>query len=173
MNIDQIVEKMQHKTMQVQAKDALQYHFEGIKTNFKFEEGTGRVFNMSGVIFEAIAYLNWLKRIWHYYNNVKKSAPHLMDKDFEDTLEPLVKWFANKWASHRAVDFPKSSDSDYLKAFSTQLDVALIYDMVNGPIFHTVDDKDNALSWIPFKEHDRLMALVDKFLKAVAALKHI
>ena len=169
MVTEDIVNLMQHQTMQVATKAALRYHFKGIVTHFRPEEGTGRLPNMMELNFEAIAYINWVKRIWHYYKNVTSTRPELRDSDFEDVMKPLVDWFANKWASHRAVDFPRKSDSTNLKAYSTQLDTCLMYGPTEGPIFSVIDDSGESLSWKPLKEHDRVMAVVGKFLEEVAA----
>ena len=94
--------------------------------HFEFEDDTGRISNMTGLICEAIAYINWVKRIWHYYQNMTLAEPSLKCPVLEDKLQPLVKWFANKWSSHRAVDYPKLSDTTRLKMFTTQLDTCLI-----------------------------------------------
>ena len=169
MTEEQTLAFMQHQTMQVSAVASLSYHYDGIVRHFKFEDDTGRIPNMTDLICEAIAYLNWVKRIWHYYQNMTRSEPSLKCPALEDKLRPLVTWFANKWSSHRAVDYPKYSDTTRLKMFATQLDTCLMYDGTDGPFFSVVDDEGNSLVWFPLKDHAQVSQLVRDFIDSVAS----
>ena len=169
MTEEQILARMQNQTMRTSAVASLSYHHEGILRHFSSREDSGRIPDMTGLICEAIAYLNWVKRIWHYYQNVTTAEPSLCCPAFKDRLEPLVKWFANKWASHRAVDYPRTSDTSQLKLLSTQLDTCLMFDQTDGPFFPLVDDQGNSLAWCPLREHAEVSVLVKDFIDSVVA----
>jgi len=167
MTEKEIITAIQHQTMRVAARASLEYHYLGIKRHFDSRNKSGHYPNMTGLICEAISYLNWLKRIWHYYHNVKKAESSLEYPALEVKFAPLVKWFANKWSNHRAVDYPKISDTDQLKMLSTQLDSAIMTDAQDGPIFPVVDDQGKSLVWAPLKEHSEIRKLVKDFIENV------
>jgi hypothetical protein len=162
---------MQHQTMRVSAVASLSYHHDGMVRHFKAREESGFIPNTTGLICEAIAYLNWVKRIWHYYHSVKEAEPSLASAQLEHELERLVKWFANKWSSHRAVDYPRRSDTTELKLYATQLDTCIMYDHRDGPFFSVVDDRGNSLDWFPMKEHAKLAQQVRAFIDTVASFQ--
>ena len=110
---DQMLED-QIRSMRSSAPYALDYHYDNYfnaHSGIRFDWQNGEKINtvdhirrLQVIKFELVAYLNWLGRIFHFVENMKRKG--WQNLIFIDDF----KIFRDKWASHRSVDDPKKGD---------------------------------------------------------------
>lgn len=163
-NFKKLIKENQAPTLKQYLLSALNYHYsnftklEELAEPYSEKDRAGIVnfaerMKANEVIkFEVQAYINQLKRLKHFINSFKKKG--LINEPSEKELsevwrdimekEGVINLLANKWASHRSIDYPSKDDNDLLH-LTVLLNLEQVVTMwSNGHL--VVDIKDHELN---------------------------
>lgn len=174
-----LINERQVPTLKQSLSSSLNYHYsnyiklEEVAEPFSTKDKEGivkaaeRMNANEHIKFELQAYVNQLKRLKHFINSFRNkgfiSEPNQPElaQVWQDIMDKsgVVNLLANKWASHRSIDYPDKDDDDHLHLtvlLSLELGITmwdnghLYVDIKNKEfnLFHYHEKAINFINWV-------------------------
>ena len=164
--------RSQIESMARWARAALDYHFKALTRaedclrSYSSAVHLPRAYleSLDAVRFEQIAYLNQVGRTNFFFHRMIERG-YLLAEELPDLK--TLKLFRNKWASHRAPDFPRD-EPDYVHSQLLTLDSAQMFNL-EFEILLTLQDGQETHELNLTREHARIADSVSRTLRLIQA----